>query len=396
MATFKDMDALLQSFVDGGLPGCGCAIARNGETLYEGYYGYSDIEKKLPITADSVYRQYSLTKIAIYTACMMLFEKGKFLLNEPLYTYFPEWKNTMIYVTRPSGEVDVQPVKNPIRISDAMNMSCGVITNTRGAHPGAPAIDKAMAPLRAKGHYTLREHIAAMAEVPIAYEPGTQWMYSMGSELAAGLVELMTGKPLGTALKDMLFDPLGMTSTGDIFFGDIKERLVKLYRRTADNKLVPSNSADDSTGPGIDMDKTFNPGDENESSYRRLFSSVGDYIKLTQMLSNGGKYKGERLMGRKTIDLMRTNHLNAAQLQDFTNLYLAGYGYGCGVRTVIDKAAGQHNGSIGAFGWTGGCGTWAECDPSEGVSIVYMHNQMPNMEEYYHLRARTVAYGCIK
>ena len=116
-----------------------------------------------------------------------------------------------------------------------------------------------------------------------------------------------------------------------------------------------------------------------------------------QMLANGGCYGGERIMGRKTIDLMRSNCLTDAMIrEDFTTPYLAGYGYGYGVRTLLDRYAGQHNGSPGAFGWTGGSGTWAEADPAEGVSIVYMHNLQPNLEEYHHLRMRATAYGCLR
>jgi CubicO group peptidase (beta-lactamase class C family) len=113
------------------------------------------------------------------------------------------------------------------------------------------------------------------------------------------------------------------------------------------------------------------------------------------MLANGGVYKGERFLGRKTIELMSTNYLNEDQLKDYHNTYLAGYGYGLGFRTLMDKAGGNHNGSIGAFGWTGGTGIWAESDPVENVAIVYMHNTRPNQEEYHHLRVRAVAYGCL-
>jgi len=114
------------------------------------------------------------------------------------------------------------------------------------------------------------------------------------------------------------------------------------------------------------------------------------------MLACGGTYNGKRIMGRKTIDMMRSNGLNAVQQKDFDNPYDAGYGYGYGVRTLIDKEKGNHNGSYGAFGWTGGFGTWCEADPEEGVSIVYMHNMMPNEEQYHHLRVRTAAYGCLE
>lgn len=113
-----------------------------------------------------------------------------------------------------------------------------------------------------------------------------------------------------------------------------------------------------------------------------------------QMLACGGSYNGVKLLGRKTIDLMRSNALSPRMLQeDFSNNYLAGYGYGYGVRILLDRYAGQHNGFPGQFGWTGGSGTWAEASPEEGLSIVYMHNLQPNLEEYHHLRMRAVAYG---
>ena len=113
------------------------------------------------------------------------------------------------------------------------------------------------------------------------------------------------------------------------------------------------------------------------------------------MMANGGMLDGEKIIGRKTIDLMRRNQLNEAQMKDFTNPYLAGYGYGLGVRTMMDPAAGNSNSSVGEFGWTGALGTWTAIDPSENLSIVYMHQMMPNMEQYHHHRVRSVAYGCL-
>jgi CubicO group peptidase (beta-lactamase class C family) len=134
-----------------------------------------------------------------------------------------------------------------------------------------------------------------------------------------------------------------------------------------------------------------------ESGGGGLFSNVRDYIKFSQMLANGGVYKGKRIIGRKTIDLMRTNQLNSTQLLDFNknNIYLSGYGYGLGVRTLMSINESNFNSSIGEFGWTGALGTYVSIDPSEGFSLVYMHQMIPNMEEYYHLRVRSVAYGCL-
>lgn len=114
------------------------------------------------------------------------------------------------------------------------------------------------------------------------------------------------------------------------------------------------------------------------------------------MFANGGVWKGERIIGRKTIDLMRLNHITDAQMIDFNNSYNAGYGYGLGVRTMVDPAAGNTNSSLGEFGWTCMAGTWASIDPSEGASVVYMHQLIPNLEEYHHLRVRAAAYGGLR
>ena len=152
----------------------------------------------------------------------------------------------------------------------------------------------------------------------------------------------------------MLFDPLGMKDTAAIFPDEqTKNRLVTLYAKDPDGNLVP--------GPDF-FDKKHLPGKENEAGWARLYSSVEDYSRLLQMLACGGVYDGTRLMSSTTIDLMRTNGLTREQLLDFPD---KGYGYGLGFRTVIDPAAGDLNGSIGAFGWTGGFGSWCEADPAE-------------------------------
>ncbi len=393
MATFKDLDALLQKFVDDGLPGCGMQIVRKGETLYENYFGYANIEEKKPVTKDSVFRQASLTKIAMYTVAMMLYERGRFLMTDPIYEYFPEWRNTMKTVYKDNGDVDVVPVEQPITVKNILNMTCGlpydmIMGDTPVKLPTAEAMWKEMAPLREKGHYTLREQIAAMSRVPISFEPGTRWLYGFASELTAGLLEAICGKTAEDVIKEMLFEPLGMTSSANYIFGDMDKRLVANYYIKPDGTL------------GIyspERDLKFVGPRGTVSGFQRVATTVNDYSKLMQMLANGGEYNGVRLIGRKTIDLLRTNTLSDKLIaEDFSNSYLAGYGYGYGMRTLMDKYSGQHNGSIGAFGWTGGSGTWAEADPSEGVSIVYMHNIQPNMEEYHHLRMRAVAYGCLE
>ena len=385
MSTAKDLDRLLQGFVDGGLPGCSLQIAQRGKTLYEGYFGYADLQTKEPVTKQSIFRQASMSKIPLYVTMMMLYERGKFLLTDPISNFFPEWGHMKKFVKKANGSLAVVDTDGPITISDVLSMKCGLPYCNSDAptdNRTLASMQEAMRPLWEKGHYTNREQIAAISKAVLACEPGTQWIYGFSSELAAGIIEAVCGKSIDDVFQELLFDPLGMENTRSHFFGDIQSRMVKLYAKGQDGTLQETASA---------LDRKHLPGEENETGWARIFSNGNDFTKLMQMLANGGVHEGRRIMGRKTIDMMRANGLP----QLFDDVYNAGYGYGYGVRTLVDKEKGNHNGSIGAFGWTGGFGTWCEADPEDGVSIVYMHNMIPNEERYYHLRMRTVAYGLI-
>lgn len=232
----------------------------------------------------------------------------------------------------------------------------------------------------------MQQEINAMAEVPVAFDPGTHWLYGFGHELVAGLIEVVSGKGVGQFLKEELFEPLDMKNTGYHYFGDIRERMVTTYLLKEDGSREAS--------PYFQRDELFEPEAKYEGGGAGLFSTVRDYLALTQMLACGGEYQGRKIMGRKTIDLMRCNQLNEQQLKEFRNPYLEGYGYGCGVRTLMDPSAGV-NSSVGEFGWTGMLGTYVSIDPAEKLSLVYMHNLFPNREAYIHPRIRNIVYGVL-
>ncbi|MFK4304178.1 CubicO group peptidase (beta-lactamase class C family) [Paenibacillus sp. RC254] len=386
MSRFEKVDQLLQQFIANGPAGCGCAIAQNGQVLYEGYHGYADLEARKPITEDTVYRLFSMTKVIVCAAALMLYERGQFLLNEPLYEYLPEYRNSYVFKTAPNGHTYMDKAETPILIKHIFNMSAGLPYASEYSDTGK-AMQKVITALKDKqGKYDLRAEIKALSEVPLAFEPGTRWLYGYGHDLVAGLIEVISGKLLGQFLKDEIFDPLGMKNTGYRYRGDIESRMASFYQRTDTGELEKIEGF---------LDEHHQPDAVYESGGAGLYSTVKEYLTFSQMLSNGGTIDGVRLLGRKTIDLMRTNHLSTAQLSDFTNSYHTGYGYGLGVRTLIDKAAGHANSSIGEFGWSGAAGTWVSIDPSEQFSVVYMHQLAPNMEEYHHLRLRAAAYSCL-
>lgn len=385
MSTWKDMDEFLGSHVKKGPAGCGCIVAKNSEILYENYFGYSNLETNKKITEQTVYRQFSTTKVIICTAAMLLFERGKFLLNDPISDYFPEWNNTQVAEKLDDGTYRIRPAKRPILVKDCFSMAMGI--GYGGDDYTHQMVGKVRQELKASiGDYTLRQDIHAMSQVPIAFDPGTHWLYGFGHELVAGLIEVTSGKTVGEFLKQEIFEPLGMTSTGYRYFDDMRQQMATLYQCEEDGTKHPIKGM---------LDDNHEPEAKYEAGGAGLFSSVRDYSAFAQMLACGGKYNGNQIIGANTIDLLRTNQLNEHQLNEFRNPYLDGYGYGLGVRTMMDPSKGS-NTPVGEFGWTGFMGTYVAIDPSESVSVVYMHNLMPNMEHYTHHRVRNIAFGAIK
>ncbi|MEJ8303689.1 serine hydrolase domain-containing protein [Saccharibacillus sacchari] len=387
MAQFDHLSALLKSFTEQGPSGCACMIAKDGEVVYEGYFGQANREQGSAVNADTVFRLYSMTKVVVCTAAMILFERGKFLLNEPLHLYLPEYKDVRKTVTQDNGQVHTEPVQNPILVRHAFGMMTG--------HPypyGESLTAREITRLRTElsestnGRYTLQDEIRATAQAPVMFEPGTRWMYGYGHDLVAGLIEAVSGKTLGEFLQEEIFGPLGMTDTGYRYRDDIQERMAVMYERAEDGTLTPAPE---------EMDALHRPDALLELGGQGLYATTRDYIKFASMLAAGGTLNGVRILSRSTIDLMRTNQLNDVQLADFTNSYSAGYGYGLGVRTLIDRAAGGSNSPLGEFGWTGMAGTWTSISPETNTAIVYMHQMLPNREEHHHLRVRAAAYGAL-
>ncbi len=388
MSTTMDMDALLRDFADHHVPGAGCIVMQNGETLYEGYTGYADLANKRPVDAGTIFRLYSMTKVIVCTGALILFERGKFALNDPYSDYFPEWKDVKVAELTGNGSFRFRAPHRPLRVKDVFNMACGLpYPSPKGEHPTDQGMNDVRRELNRQynGKYTVSQEVAAMASVPLRFDPGEHWLYGFGHEMVAALIERCSGMTVGEFLKKEIFEPLNMTSTGYRYSGDQRERMAVLYRMNDKGIYEPDGS----------RDIRFEPDQVYEGGGAGLFSNLRDYAVFTQMLACGGVYQDTRIIGKNTIDLMRTNMLNETQLKEFTNTYLEGYGYGLGVRTMMN-IAGVSNSTPGEFGWTGAAGTWTSIDPANHFSAVYMHNTFPNNEEYHHMRVRAAAYGLLR
>ena len=386
---FSRLDRLLEDFAAHSAPGCTCSIMQGDEVIYEGAAGYADIASGKPVDRHSMFRQASTTKLFTYAIVGMLYEEGKFLFSDPVGKYLPEWSETRKYVRRPDGTIDIEPTERPLNIRNAVAMMCGLpYCMAPAANPTTPTLadmSVRIAALLEKGTPTLREEVRAMADVPVMFEPGTHWLYGFGSEITGALVETWTGKPLREVFRERIIEPLELEDTDTFLTPANRDRVVTNYRKNPDGTLEAS--------PDF-YDKTMDPAVTPVGARPNLLTSANDFAVFMQMLANGGVYKGRKLLGAGTVEMLHTNQLGEAQLKDFTNDYLAGYGYGLGFRTLMTQKYG-HNGHLGCFGWTGGSGSWVEADPVTGMSIAYMHNMMPNEELYHHHRVRAVAYGCM-
>ena len=376
---------LLDRFVRSGPSGCACAVMQDGKPLERLFKGKRDLEKGLDTDSDTVFRLYSMTKPIVCAAALILYERGAFLLNEPIGEYLPEFRDMDVYDRTGQGQIAVRKASRPILVGDAFSMTCGIPYGGENSLAGR-SVRAMHERLNAAGSHTLRETVRELAKIPLEFDPGTHWLYGHGHELVAALIESVSGKSVGNFLKEEIFDPLGMSSTGYRYFGDIRERMAVAYVRGDDGSLVPMDAS---------RDRDHEPGAVFEGGGSGLFSTLDDYARFASMLACGGRLGGVRILGRKTIDLMRANRLDGVQLRDLRNSYLAGYGYGLGVRTMMDTAQGGANTSYGEFGWTGALGTYLSVDPSERACVVYMHQMMPNMEEYHHLRVRAAAYSLL-
>lgn len=388
MENFEPLTPLLQRFVSSGTAGCACRVVLRGETRYDGYFGYADLENEKPVAADTIYRICSMTKIVTCVSALRLFERGCFLLTDPLEEYLPEFCNPQVYRRAPDGTSEVVPAARSIRIADLFTMASGLTYANDDSETGR-GVARAIAGLQREeaqgGRFDLRAFSRELGKIPLAFDPGTRWRYGFSHDILAALVEVVSGKEFARFLKEELFEPLGMPDT----FFDVPEskrdRLAKTYDYLPEGRFAENTTAEASLRPGAAF----------QSGGGGLYSTVPDYMRFAQMLLRGGELDGERILGRKTVALMAADHLSPAQRADFDWPVLAGYGYGLGVRVMTDPPAGCCNGSAGEFGWNGLFGSWVLMDPAEELAAVYMQQTLPHRDVAHQLRLRAAIYAAL-
>lgn len=362
-----------------GIPGLDCVVQIGYDTVYRHHCGYADREAKTPVSGDELFYLYSCSKVVTSVAALQLYESGAFLLTDPLYDYIPEFRDMTVRTVRSNGEVILSKAQNSITIGDLFSMTAGLDYDLT-----VPMLQKVRE--KTGGKAPTLEVVKALAGQPLQFEPGTHWRYSLCHDVLGGLIQVITGKTFGAYLRENIFDPLEMPNTGFARPPEVLQKMMTLYRRDEETNIVHR----------VTLDNEFIFGTEYESGGAGLISCVQDYARFAAALANGGVgANGNRILSQNTIDLMRTNRLNATQQADFDWIQFKGYGYGLGVRTMVDKAVGGSPGPLGEFGWAGAAGAYVLVDPENQLSMFYTQHMRKSLEPYVHPRLRNILYACL-
>lgn len=385
---FKPMKEFLDHLTSWRIPGNVMTIYKDGERVLEYTSGYSDVEKGERMTPDKYFYIYSCSKIVTTLCALKLWEKGLYKLDDPLYDFIPEYKD--MYV-KEGGEVIKSPV--PITIRNLFTMTAGFDYNFN-----VPSVKKAGE--ITSGRFDTLTTVKCLAEEPLHFVPGERWNYSLCHDVLGGFIEAVSGKTLADFSRENVFEPLGIDA-GYSMKDRYRENMAGMYRfiddRGESDIVKLQQSGISMVGGHIEKNDRTNEHILGEGFYSGgagIVSDVPGFAKLMATIANGGVSKdGERIIERSTIDLWRTNQLNEVQMKDFNWPQLKGYGYGLGVRTMVDPSMGT---PLGEIGWGGAAGANALIDVDNNVSFFYAHHMLNNQESYVQPGLRDVLYRCIK
>jgi CubicO group peptidase (beta-lactamase class C family) len=375
-------DALQKYIHDGQIAGSVTLVARRGSVAYFQAFGERDREAKEPMRTDAIFRIASQSKAIVSVAAMTLVEEGKLLLTDPVGKYLPELMATKVAVARDGGGYDVVDAARAITVRD-------LLTHTSGFGYGNGVGGELWTAAGQTGYYfadrdePIRESVRRIAGLPAHAQPGTQWIYGYSTDILGALVEVVARKPLDQALRERVFEPLGMRDTEFYLSSGKSNRLAAVYS-IVDGKLERAPTPGNAVGQGH-----YSEGPrKNFSGGAGLLSTATDYARFLQMMLNGGELDGRRILSRKTVELMTTSHLGEIP-------YNAGQGFGLGFYVVEDVGARGSPGSVGEFGWGGAYHTTYWVDPREELVVVHLTQLVPAAAVDDQAKVRALVYQAI-
>ncbi|SFR53368.1 CubicO group peptidase, beta-lactamase class C family [Marinobacter daqiaonensis] len=374
----------------GKLPGAVTLVARRGEIAWVKAQGMMDLERNKPAQRDTVFRIYSMTKPITSIAMMQLYEQGRFLLDDPVHRYIPSWKNLRVYASGVHPNFLTVPSTTTMTIRD-------LFTHMSGLTYGflcQSNVDAAYRALKLDGgkDLTLDRLVEQLAELPLEFSPGTAWNYSVATDVLGYLVQLLSGQPLDEYFQEHILNPLGMKDTGFQLRDDQLDRFAACYLYRPGDAMALQ---DDPETSHYRRKPTFLAGGAG------LVSTVDDYHRFAQALCRGGELDGERIIGRKTLDFMRSNHLPGNQdlpglsIGAFSETPYEGNGFGLGFSVKTDVAKSHTIGSVGEYGWGGLASTNFFVDPVEDMVMVFMTQLIPSSAYPIRQELRAIINGAL-
>ena len=371
------------------IAGCQVAVARHGQLAHFSSLGLADAERDVAVADDTIWRIFSMTKPVTGVALMALYEHGLFQLSDPVSRFIPSWRGLRVKERGEDGNERLVEPERPVSVRDVLMHTSGlgyealVDLEQLGTRPTAlPRRDLTLASL-----------CDELAERPLHFHPGRHWLYSLGTDVCARLVEVISGQSFDAYLAATIFEPLGMPDTGFVVPDDKVARFAASYGRSPSKQLTlledPATSHYRSPQPFL-------------SGGGGLVSTTSDYLRFAQMLANGGELDGVRVLGRKTVELMTVNHLpGGGSLQGvalpgaYGEVGFDGMGFGLTMAVAMGPAATGVIGSAGEFMWGGAASTIFWVDPVEDLTVVFMTQLMPSGTFNFRGQLKSLVYPSI-
>jgi CubicO group peptidase (beta-lactamase class C family) len=368
----------LQARIDANkLSGAVLMVAQDGEVLMHEALGYQTVEDEVPMSTDSIFRIFSMTKPVTGTALMMLYDEGLFELDDPVEQHLPELAGMQVFVSQnEDGSWETEPADHPMTVRELMSHTGGLLY-TPPLSNGPIAMAYAEAGIMNLPEVTLAESMPALADIPLAYQPGSQWVYSISVDVQGYMVERLSGQPFDEFLRERLFEPLGMEDTGFYVQPEDADRLAGQYRPTESGSLQRTD-----TGAFLQPPKFLSGGGG-------LTSTAADYMKFAQMHLNGGELNGVRILSEEAVQLMRSNQLPEG-VPNIGQLY-PGNVFGLDF-AIVENPDAYQGASAGTHWWWGIAGSWFWIDPVENIVFIGM---IQNDDILYSLQVHGAARAAI-
>ncbi|GAA4396560.1 serine hydrolase domain-containing protein [Nibrella viscosa] len=378
------IDRVVQDYISKGwLTGASAFISRNGKIVYHKAFGQNDIDTKSPMSKDAIYRIASQTKAITSVAVMMLFEEGRFLLDEPISKYIPEFKNPQVLdkFNEKDTTFTAVPAKREVTIRHLLTHTSGISYASIGTKEANAIYAKYKIPSGiGTPNDKLSDKIPALGKLPLMHQPGEKWTYGLNTDVLGYLVEVVSGQSLDQFFRTRIFEPLGMKDTYFYLPTDKHNRLAVLYAEK-DGKVSKMQAQGSSSPDYPNQPGTYYSGGAG------LSSTAYDYAIFLQMMLNGGEYNGKRLLSPATVRMMTTNQVGL--MYNGTNKFGLGFGI------ADEREAARIPISEGSFSWGGYFGTTYWADPKEGIIALIMTQQVPNSHGDLSDKYRVLVYQAI-